>query len=54
MLHSTHALARESRFTFLTFGMENIKSSYLDSFCENILRESLYTVAYSWFAARPQ
>ncbi|KAF8743615.1 hypothetical protein AX14_001677 [Amanita brunnescens Koide BX004] len=51
---STHALARESRFTFLSFGMETIRSSYLDSFCENILRESLYTVAYNWFAARPQ
>ncbi|KAF8623467.1 hypothetical protein AX15_006251 [Amanita polypyramis BW_CC] len=51
---STHALARETRFTFLSFGMETIKSSYLDSSCENALRESLYAVAYSWFATRPQ
>ncbi|KAF8350539.1 hypothetical protein F5887DRAFT_939764 [Amanita rubescens] len=51
---STHALAREPRFAFLSFGMETIRSSYLDSFCENLLRESLYTVAYDWFATRPQ
>lgn len=53
-LQSTHALAREPRFAFLSFGMETIRSSYLDSFCENLLRESLYTVAYNWFATRPQ
>ncbi len=53
-LQSTHALAREPRFAFLSFGMETIRSSYLDSFCENLLRESLYTVAYDWFATRPQ
>ncbi|KAK2466764.1 hypothetical protein APHAL10511_001022 [Amanita phalloides] len=51
---STHALARETRFTFLSFGMETMRSSYLDSFCENLFRESLYSVAYSWFATRPQ
>ncbi|CAK5277296.1 unnamed protein product [Mycena citricolor] len=51
---STHALAREARFTFLLFGFETLKSSHLDSFCENLLREVLYSVGYSWFAVRPQ
>ncbi|KAF8643783.1 hypothetical protein AX16_008802 [Volvariella volvacea WC 439] len=51
---STHALSRESRFAFLLFGFETLKSSYLDAYCENILRESLYTLAYAWFAVRPQ
>ncbi|PFH54176.1 hypothetical protein AMATHDRAFT_52986 [Amanita thiersii Skay4041] len=53
-LFSTHALSREPRFTFLIFGMEMMRSSYLDAFCENMLRESLYATAYGWFAARPQ
>ncbi|TRM58568.1 hypothetical protein BD626DRAFT_550606 [Schizophyllum amplum] len=51
---STHPLAREARFSFLLFGFETLKSSRLDSYCENILRESLYSFAYSWFAVRPQ
>ncbi|KAF8637362.1 hypothetical protein AX17_002861 [Amanita inopinata Kibby_2008] len=51
---STHALAREPRFTFLVLGMETMKSSYLDAFCENAMREGLYAVAYGWFAAHPQ
>ncbi|KAF8891248.1 hypothetical protein BD779DRAFT_1514119 [Infundibulicybe gibba] len=51
---STHALAREARFSLLLFGFETLKSSHLDSQCENILRESLYTAAYSWFSVRPQ
>ncbi|KAF7295444.1 hypothetical protein MIND_01084200 [Mycena indigotica] len=51
---STHALAREPRFSFLLFGFETLKSSHLDSYCENILRENLYKVAYSWFTVRPQ
>ncbi|KAF8163506.1 hypothetical protein B0H34DRAFT_795214 [Crassisporium funariophilum] len=51
---STHALAREARFSFLLFGFETLKSSHLDAFCENTLRESLYSVAFSWFAVRPQ
>ncbi|KAL1668533.1 hypothetical protein GGF50DRAFT_96468 [Schizophyllum commune] len=51
---STHPLAREARFSFLLFGFETLKSSHLDSYCENILRENLYSFAYSWFAVRPQ
>ncbi|KAE9409758.1 hypothetical protein BT96DRAFT_962286 [Gymnopus androsaceus JB14] len=51
---STHALAREARFSFLLFGFETLRSSHLDSFCEHTLRESLYVTAYSWFAVRPQ
>ena len=52
--YSTHPLAREARFTFLLFGFECLKSSYLDAFCEQQLRLSLYHAAYSWFAVRPQ
>ena len=51
---STHPLAREARFSFLLFGFEALKSSYLDVFCEHQLRHSLYNAAYSWFAVRPQ
>ncbi|KAF8798204.1 hypothetical protein BYT27DRAFT_7178838 [Phlegmacium glaucopus] len=51
---STHALAREARFSFLLFGFETLKSSHLDAYCENNLRECLYSVAFSWFAVRPQ
>ncbi|KAF8969865.1 hypothetical protein BDZ97DRAFT_1937223 [Flammula alnicola] len=51
---STHALSREARFSFLLFGFETLKSSHLDAYCENALRECLYTVAFSWFAVRPQ
>ncbi|KAF9526949.1 hypothetical protein CPB83DRAFT_856867 [Crepidotus variabilis] len=51
---STHALAREARFSFLLFGFETLKSSHLDAYCENVLRESLYKTAFSWFAVRPQ
>ncbi|KAJ7286212.1 hypothetical protein C8J57DRAFT_1496884 [Mycena rebaudengoi] len=51
---STHALAREPRFSFLLFGFETLKSSHLDSYCENLLRNNLYSAAYSWFAVRPQ
>ncbi|KAH7879656.1 uncharacterized protein C8R40DRAFT_1158339 [Lentinula edodes] len=51
---STHALAREARFSFLMFGFETLRSSHLDSFCEHTIRESLYTIAYAWFAVRPQ
>ncbi|EDR14914.1 uncharacterized protein LACBIDRAFT_187897 [Laccaria bicolor S238N-H82] len=51
---STHALAREARYSLLLFGFETLKSSHLDAFCENTLRESLYTVAYNWFSVRPQ
>lgn len=51
---STHPLAREARFSFLLFGFETLKSSHLDAYCENALRESIYETAYSWFAVRPQ
>ncbi|KAA1469432.1 atypical/PIKK/PI4K protein kinase [Dentipellis sp. KUC8613] len=51
---STHPLAREARFSFLLFGFEALKSSRLDAACEHILRDSLYTAAFSWFAVRPQ
>ncbi|KAJ6502153.1 hypothetical protein C8R45DRAFT_975566 [Mycena sanguinolenta] len=51
---STHPLAREPRFSFLLFGFETLKSSHLDSYCENVLRDNLYHAAYSWFAVRPQ
>ncbi|KAI0032206.1 hypothetical protein K488DRAFT_50373 [Vararia minispora EC-137] len=53
-LMSTHPFAREARFSFLLFGFEALKSSRLDSQCEHILRECLYTTALSWFATRPQ
>ncbi|KAG6828586.1 hypothetical protein H0H92_007376 [Tricholoma furcatifolium] len=51
---STHALAREERFSLLLFGFETLKSSHLDPYSESILRESLYSVAYAWFSVRPQ
>ncbi|KAI0275884.1 atypical/PIKK/PI4K protein kinase [Russula aff. rugulosa BPL654] len=51
---STHALAREARFSLLIFGFEALGSSRLDSYCEHALRESLYTAAFSWFSVRPQ
>ncbi|EFI28353.1 atypical/PIKK/PI4K protein kinase [Coprinopsis cinerea okayama7 len=51
---STHALAREIRFSLLLFGFETLRGCYLDSYCENLLRESLYKTAYSWFAVRPR
>ncbi|KAI0064541.1 hypothetical protein BV25DRAFT_1930940 [Artomyces pyxidatus] len=51
---STHALAREARFSFLLFGFEAMGSSRLDSYCEHTLRESLYVTAFSWFSVRPQ
>ncbi|KAF9446332.1 hypothetical protein P691DRAFT_708828 [Macrolepiota fuliginosa MF-IS2] len=51
---STHALAREPRFSFLLFGFEALKSSHLDAYCENFLRESLYRLAFSWYGTRPQ
>ncbi|KAF5373565.1 hypothetical protein D9758_000828 [Tetrapyrgos nigripes] len=51
---STHPLAREARFLFLIFGIETLKSSHLDAFCESTLRECLYSAAYSWFSIRPQ
>ncbi|KAG5645573.1 hypothetical protein DXG03_005711 [Asterophora parasitica] len=51
---STHALAREARFSLLLFGFETLKSSHLDPYSESLLRESLYSVAFSWFSVRPQ
>ncbi|XP_006457944.1 hypothetical protein AGABI2DRAFT_64231 [Agaricus bisporus var. bisporus H97] len=51
---STHALAREPRFSFLLFGFEALKSSHLDAYCENLMRESLYKMALSWYGVRPQ
>ncbi|KAI0046132.1 atypical/PIKK/PI4K protein kinase [Auriscalpium vulgare] len=51
---STHPLAREARFSFLLFGFEALQSSRLDSFCEHVLRESLYVTAFSWFSVRSQ
>ncbi|KAH9071165.1 hypothetical protein EDB83DRAFT_2366879 [Lactarius deliciosus] len=51
---STHALAREARFSFLIFGFEALGGSRLDSYCEYALRESLYAAAFSWFSVRPQ
>ncbi|KAF9014020.1 hypothetical protein BDQ17DRAFT_1475819 [Cyathus striatus] len=51
---STHSLAREVQFIFLLFAFETLKSSYLDAYCENTLRECIYRAAYSWFSVRPQ
>jgi hypothetical protein len=51
---STHALAREPRFSFLLFGFEALKSSHLDAYCENLVRDSLYKMALSWYSVRPQ
>ncbi|KAH8099528.1 atypical/PIKK/PI4K protein kinase [Cristinia sonorae] len=50
----THPLSREARFTFLLFGFETLRSSFLDFSCENKLRENLYATALSWFSVRPQ
>lgn len=54
MQHSTHPLAREARFSLLLFGFEVLRSSHLDAYCENQLRDSLYRAAFAWFAVRPQ
>lgn len=51
---STHALAREARFSFLLFGFELLRGLHLDLFCENILREALYSIGFAWFSVRPQ
>ncbi|KAL4260020.1 PI3/PI4-kinase family protein [Pleurotus pulmonarius] len=51
---STHALARDPRFSFLLFGFETLRNSHLDLYCESVLRENLYNTAYSWFAVRFQ
>ncbi|KAH7889620.1 hypothetical protein F5I97DRAFT_1934490 [Phlebopus sp. FC_14] len=53
-LFSTHPLARELRCSFLLFGFETLETSRLDTFCEYMIRESLYRTAFSWFAVRPQ
>ena len=52
--NSTHALARDPRFSFMLFGFETLRNSHLDLYCESVLRESLYNTAYSWFAVRSQ
>ncbi|KAJ7805249.1 hypothetical protein B0H14DRAFT_3485297 [Mycena olivaceomarginata] len=44
-LTRTHALARESQFSFLLFGFETPKNSHLDSYYENVLRDNLYNAA---------
>ncbi|KAJ7683738.1 hypothetical protein B0H14DRAFT_2654638 [Mycena olivaceomarginata] len=41
----THALARESQFSFLLFGFKTPKNSHLDSYYENVLRDNLYNAA---------
>ncbi|CAE7106800.1 unnamed protein product [Rhizoctonia solani] len=51
---STHALAREPRFSLLIFGFEVLRSSLMDTYPEARLREALYRTALSWFAVRPQ
>ncbi|CAE6400878.1 unnamed protein product, partial [Rhizoctonia solani] len=51
---STHALAREPRFSLLIFGFEVLRSSLMDTYPEARLREALYRAALSWFAVRPQ
>ncbi|KAF8579311.1 atypical/PIKK/PI4K protein kinase [Ramaria rubella] len=51
---STHPLARENRFCFLTFGFETLKSTQMDFACEHYLRKALYSAAFSWFSTTPQ
>ncbi|KAG8834446.1 phosphatidylinositol-4- kinase [Serendipita sp. 399] len=51
---STSAMAREGRFSLLIFGFEALKSSKMDVSSEIQLRNGLYKMAFSWFAARPQ
>ncbi|EPQ57891.1 hypothetical protein GLOTRDRAFT_114478 [Gloeophyllum trabeum ATCC 11539] len=51
---STHPFAREARFSFLLFAFETMKSCRMDAHCENTLRESLYSAAFSWFSVRPR
>ncbi|ELU44766.1 phosphatidylinositol 4-kinase beta [Rhizoctonia solani AG-1 IA] len=46
---STHALAREPRFSLLIFGFEVLRSSLMDTYPEARLREALYRTALSWF-----
>ncbi|GJJ07619.1 hypothetical protein Clacol_001823 [Clathrus columnatus] len=53
-LMSKHPLARECRFTFLSFAFEALKGTKLDSSCEYYLRKELYLTAFSWFASAPQ
>jgi len=50
---STHPLAREARFSFLLFGFEALRCSSLDAYCENALRDPLYSAAFAWFSVRP-
>ena len=50
---STHPLAREARFSFLLFGFEALRCSSLDTYCENTLRDPLYSAAFAWFSVRP-
>ena len=50
---STHPLAREARFSFLLFGFETLRCSSLDGYCENALRDPLYSAAFAWFSIRP-
>ncbi|KAJ3555853.1 hypothetical protein NM688_g2347 [Phlebia brevispora] len=51
---STHPLAREARFSLLLFAFEVLRSSYLDIYCENQIREDIYLTAFAWFSVRPQ
>jgi phosphatidylinositol 4-kinase A len=53
-MDSNHALAREVRFSFLLFGFELLRGLHLDLFCEHIVRQALYSVAFDWFSSRPQ
>lgn len=53
-LMSTHPLAREARFTLLNFGFRLIQTSQLEGLVEHHLRDSLYKLAFGWFAGSPQ
>lgn len=51
---STHPLAREARFSLVLLGLQVLESSRLEAVLELKLRDRLFDVAFSWFAARPQ
>ncbi|GAA5971211.1 hypothetical protein JCM21900_000619 [Sporobolomyces salmonicolor] len=48
-----HALSRELRFRFLSFGFCILQGSEIESVAEHNLRTKLYGATLDWFAARP-
>ncbi|GAA5895284.1 hypothetical protein JCM5296_002030 [Sporobolomyces johnsonii] len=48
-----HALSRELRFRFLSFGFCILQGSEIESVAEHNLRTKLYAATLDWFAVRP-